>query len=204
MSKTNIIRIDPLNPEPEKISEAAHIIRRGGVAAFPTETVYGLGAIYNDDEAVERIYKIKNRPENKPLTLHISDIAMLRNMGCMVNARASKLIGKYWPGPLTLILKTMSGKKTIGVRMPANKIARTLIDACGAPIVAPSANLSGNKAPVSAEDVLKDLDGKIDLVIDGGQTDIGIESTIVDASEDSVKILRQGAIPAEEIMTLNG
>ncbi|MDD5073059.1 MAG: L-threonylcarbamoyladenylate synthase [Candidatus Omnitrophica bacterium] len=195
---TEVLRVNASKPEAAKIKKAAAELKKGGLVVFPTETVYGLGASLLDKRAVEKIYEIKKRPKNKPLTVHVADTASVRKIAGKIPAGAERLIKKYWPGPLTIILRDSRGKKT-GFRMPDNKIAFCLIKKAGVPVVAPSANISGNKPPTSAAEVLRDLDGKVDIVIDGGKTAIGIESTVVDMTGRSPKVLREGAIPKAEI-----
>ncbi|MFA5335533.1 MAG: L-threonylcarbamoyladenylate synthase [Candidatus Omnitrophota bacterium] len=195
---TIVVRIDASRPEAAKIKEAASILKHGGLVVFPTETVYGLGANLLDAEAVKRLYRIKNRPSGKPLTVHVADIKAVKKMAGRIPAKAARLMKKYWPGPLTLVLKDKSGRKT-GFRMPDNRIALKLIRAAGVPVVAPSANISGNKPPASAREALRDLDGMIEVVIDGGRTKIGIESTVVDMSGRRPVILREGAIAGPKI-----
>ncbi len=196
--KASVIKIDPAKPDKKRIAAAAKIIRDGGLVIFPTETVYGIAANLLDEKALERLYRVKARPEGKPFTVHISDLKMIRDMGCEITGTAEKLIAKFWPGPLTIILKSRKGEKT-GFRMPANKIALELIRASGVPVVAPSANLSGKPAPVTADEAMADLESKIDMVIDGGRTEVGIESTVLDLTMDPFKIIRAGAIKEEEL-----
>lgn len=196
--KVSVIKIDPVNPDKRAIAAAGLIIREGGLVVFPTETVYGIAANLLDEKAIKRLCKIKARPEGKPFTVHISDIKTIDDMGCVITGTARKLMDKFWPGPLTIILKSHDGGKT-GFRMPANKIALELIRASAVPIVAPSANLSGSPAPVTAEEVIADIKDGIDMVIDGGKTKVGLESTVVDLTVDPFKILRRGAIKEEEL-----
>ena len=196
--KASVLRIDPVNPDREKISAAAEVIKNGGLVIFPTETVYGIAANLLDEKAVARLYNIKARPEGKPFTVHIADVKMIKDMSCVINPAAEKLIAKFWPGPLTIILKSLIGPN-VGFRMPANKIALDLIKASGLPVIAPSANLSGKPAPVTAQEAMADLEGKVDMVIDGGRTGVGIESTVVDLTMDPFKILRAGAIKKDEL-----
>lgn len=197
--KASAIKIDPANPDKKAISVAAKIVKNGGLVIFPTETVYGIAANLLDDKAIEKLYSVKERPEGKPFTVHISDVKMVKDMGCIVTDTAEKLISKFWPGPLTIILNSDSGRK-IGFRMPANKIALELIRATGVPIVAPSANLSGRPAPTTAQEAMEDLRDNVDMVIDGGRTDVGVESTVVDLTVSPVKILRAGAIKEEDLL----
>ncbi len=192
------VKIDPLNPDKEKIAAAAKIIREGGLVVFPTETVYGIAVNLLDKRAMERLYKVKARPEGKLFTVHISDLKMIRDMGCAITDKAEKLMAEFWPGPLTIILKSDKGEK-IGFRMPADNTALELIRASGVPVVAPSANLSGKPAPVTAEEAMANLEGKVDMVIDGGRTTVGLESTVVDLTMDPFKVLREGAIKEEEL-----
>ncbi|MDD4878914.1 MAG: L-threonylcarbamoyladenylate synthase [Candidatus Omnitrophica bacterium] len=195
---TAIIRINASRPAAAGMKKAASVLKKGGLVVFPTETVYGLGANLLDKKAVEKVYEIKKRPRNKPLTVHVADTASVRKITGKIPLGAGKLIEKYWPGPLTIILRDRRGGKT-GFRMPDNKIAFSLIKRAGVPVVAPSANISGNKPPTSAKEALRDLDGKVDIVIDGGRTAIGIESTVVDMTGRRPKVLREGAIPKAEI-----
>lgn len=195
---TVVIRVNSSRPEPARIKKAASVLKRGGLVAFPTETVYGLGANLLDKKAVKKVYEIKNRPRNKPLTVHIADTAAIKKMAGRIPSAAGKLMDRYWPGPLTIILKDRRGKK-IGFRMPDNKVAFLLIKKAGVPVVAPSANISGDKPPVSAKEVLRGLGGEVDVVIDGGRTRIGVESTVVDMTGRIPRILREGAISKTEI-----
>ncbi len=198
-----VLKIDSKTPDKKAISRAAKIIRDGGLVAFPTETVYGLAANLLNKRTVIRLYRIKSRPRNKPFTVHISSVRTIKKMSCEIPEAAKSLIKKFWPGPLTVILKSARGKK-IGFRMPANRVALELIKNSRVPVVAPSANISGAPAPKSAGGVLKDLKGEIDLVLDSGPTDLGIESTVVDLTTVPAKIMRQGAIKAEEIFKVLG
>ena len=196
--KTEIIKIDERNPDKDALKKAAGIIKRGGLVAFPTETVYGLAADYRNKKAIEKLCMVKKRPEGKPFTVHISSPSELKKLSCKVSHFSKSLIKRFWPGPLTLIFKAESGKK-IGIRMPRNKVALDFISACKSSIVAPSANISGNSPPRRAEDVLADLDGKIELLLDAGQTEVGTESTVVDISEFPYRIVRIGAIDSGRI-----
>ena len=189
----------------EGIKKAAGIIKKGGLVAFPTETVYGLGANGLDENAVPKIYEAKGRPSDNPLILHISEFDEINSIVKEIPKTALILAEEFWPGPLTMVLKksdivpyrTTGGLESVAVRMPSNKIARELIKASGVPIAAPSANSSGRPSPTKASHVIFDLDGKIDMVIDGGAVDIGLESTIVDVTGDVPVILRPGFITEE-------
>lgn len=195
---TQVIKIDPRNPEREKISFCAKILHRGGLVAFPTETVYGLGANLLDKKAIQRLYKVKRRLAEKPFSLHISEKEKVEEHAMNLTPLAYKLIDKFWPGPLTLILASRQGG-TVGIRMPKNPIALHLLSEARVPIVAPSANLSGNSAPKDVDDVLRDLKGLIDVAIDGGPAELGLESTILDLTKEPPEVLRKGAINPKEI-----
>jgi len=207
ISKTELIKVNSKRPEKSKIRKAAIIIRNGGLVAFPTETVYGLGANALDPKAVKKIFSAKGRPADNPLIIHISDIEDIFRLALNVPLIAKKIIQKYWPGPLTIILKksklvpyiTTGGLETVAIRMPSHKIALSLIENSSTPIAAPSANLFGKPSPTLAEHVLEDLDGKIDLLIDGGKTDIGLESTVIDLTSKHPMLLRPGRISSKEL-----
>ena len=199
---TTVITIDPDAPEEEKIGEASSVIRGGGLVAFPTDTVYGLGADAFNKRAVSGVFKVKKRGRRKALSILISDEEELHDLVTEIPQPAKVLIKTFWPGPLTLILpasKKLSrlltaSSGTIGVRIPDNNIALTLIRESGVPITCPSANISGHPSPTSQEDVLKELEGKIDLVIDGGPSDSALPSTVVDVTSGGYNILREGRI----------
>lgn len=190
---------------PEDLARAAALLRRGGLVAFPTETVYGLGASGLDAKAAAGIYRAKGRPSDNPLILHIANLAMLNEIAEPPPAAARKLMAAFWPGPLTLILRRRAcvpdgvcgGLPTVGVRMPDHAAARALIRGAGAPVAAPSANTSGRPSPTTAAMVLADLDGKIDAVVNGGPCAFGLESTIVDCSGRAFTVLRPGAVTLE-------
>ncbi|MCX5678781.1 MAG: L-threonylcarbamoyladenylate synthase [Candidatus Omnitrophica bacterium] len=192
-SRTLVIKIDPDKPDKDVIAYSAGVIRSGGIVAFPTETVYGLAVNMLDDKAIKKLYRIKSRSRGKPFTVHIADVGLIKKMGCRVTGTVGRLIKKFWPGPLTIILNSKGGK-SVGFRMPANTAALELISASGVPVAAPSANISGRKPPTSARGALKDLDGKIDIVLDAGRTKVGIESTVIDMTVSPPAILREGAI----------
>ncbi len=196
--KVRILEVNPIEPEKEAIDIAAEIIRNGGLVAFPTETVYGLAANLSNSKTIERLYNIKKRAANKPLTIHVADIDAVKRIVTEIPPVADKLIKKFWPGPLTIVLNSKMGRK-VGFRMPSNKIARELIKASGVPLVAPSANLAGNRPPCNMQQVIENLGDDIDMIIDGGQTEVGIESTVVDASAFPIDILREKAITKEQL-----
>ena len=202
LKNTIVIKIDPERPDKRAIGYAAKIIREGGLVVFPTETVYGIAANRLDKQAMKNLAAVKKRPKGKPFTVHIADLSMIKKLNCAITGEAKALIDKFWPGPLTIVLKSKTGEK-IGFRMPENLTALDLIKATGLPIVAPSANISGRRAPVTAEEVLKQLDGKIDILLDAGRTKMGIESTVVDLTVGPSKILREGAISHESLIRLH-
>lgn len=209
---TVILKIKITAPDEEKIARAALVIKEGGLVAFPTETVYGLGADAFNPAAIEKIFLAKGRPRDNPLIVHIADLSTLKKLARSFPRQARALTEKFWPGPLTLVLKkraqvpleVSAGLPTVAIRMPANPIARSLIRAAGTPLVAPSANLSGRPSPTRARHVREDLGGLIDLIIDGGSTPIGMESTVVDFTGRYPKILRPGAVTAAQIEAIIG
>jgi len=188
-------------------TEAAGFIVRGGVVAFPTETVYGLGASIFDETAVRKIFEAKGRPSDNPLIAHIGDVGQVELLALELRADAEKLIQHFFPGPLTLVVKkagavpaiATAGLDTIGIRMPNSELALAFLRECGTPVVAPSANVSGRPSPTTWQAVLEDLDGKIDCILQGEPTDIGIESTVVDCSVEPPLLLRRGAVSIDEL-----
>ncbi|MCI8566432.1 MAG: threonylcarbamoyl-AMP synthase [Lachnospiraceae bacterium] len=205
--ETKIVAIDAGQPQPERIQEAARIIQSGGLVAFPTETVYGLGADALNPQAAQKIYAAKGRPSDNPLIAHIADFEELPALAAEISDTARTLMRLYWPGPLTLIFKktetvpfaTTGGLDTVAVRMPSHPVARALIRAAGTPIAAPSANRSGRPSPTKALHVREDLDGHIDMLLDGGEVGIGLESTIIDVSSSRPLLLRPGFISEETL-----
>lgn len=203
--KTLIKKIGIQDRRPEDFSGAAEILRRGGLVAFPTETVYGLGADGLKEEAARKIYEAKGRPSDNPLIIHIADLKALEILAEEVPEKAQRLAKKFWPGPLTMIFRkssrvpkgTTGGLDTVAVRMPAHPLALELIRISGVYIAAPSANTSGRPSPTCAEHVYEDLNGKIDMILDGGRVEIGIESTILDVTSGIPVILRPGFITKE-------
>ncbi|MDL2264548.1 threonylcarbamoyl-AMP synthase [Synergistaceae bacterium OttesenSCG-928-I11] len=193
-----------VQPTPDTIREAAEIIRDGGLVAFPTETVYGLGANALSPEAVRKIFLAKGRPGDNPLIMHVGSISDAAKYA-EINHAAETLMLNFWPGPLTIVLasypnvprETRAGLDTVGIRFPLNTVAMELIRAAGVPIAAPSANRSGRPSPTTAQAVFDDLGDNIDLIIDGGETNVGLESTVVDATADAVAILRPGGVTRE-------
>ncbi len=191
--RTNVIKINSNSPEQEKIKQAIDTLRKGGLVAFPTETVYGLGVNFLDKGAVEKLYKVKNRPKGKNFTLLVASVRDIDNFTDDVLPAAYRLADRFWPGPLTIILKSKDAS-TIGLRMPKSEVALGIIKEADFPIACPSANLSGKKEPIAAEDVLEDLGTKIELILDGGRVELGVASTVVDACSLPFKILRKGYI----------
>lgn len=212
MKKTKYVKVDKDNPEEEKIIEAAKILIKGGLVAFPTETVYGLGANALDEDAAKKIYAAKGRPQDNPLIVHIYSIAQLSSIVSHIPPRAEILMKKFWPGPLTIIFNkkplvpsgTTGGLDTVAIRMPAHPVALKLFKKANVPIAAPSANISGRPSPTLARDVMEDMSGKIDMVLDGGPSRVGVESTVIDLSEETPIILRPGGVIKEDIEKLLG
>lgn len=210
--KTKIIRIDPEHIDEDAVREAGEIIKRGGLVAFPTETVYGLGGDALNPEASKKIYASKGRPSDNPLIVHIADMEHLEPIVKEVPEKARLLASKWWPGPLTMIFnktdlvpyETSGGLDTVAVRFPNHPLALAFIRASGGYIAAPSANTSGRPSPTTAQHVAEDLDGRIDMILDGGEVRIGLESTIVDFTEGVPTILRPGYINQEMLSDILG
>lgn len=200
MSLTKIIKINPSAPEEEYISQAAKLIAEGKLVIIPTETVYGICANALDKKALERLYEIKKRPKDRPFALLIADKSKVDELACDVPVAAYKLMHKFWPGPLTVLLKAINGGK-IGLRMPDNQIALKIITQADVPVACPSANISDTPAPADFAQAIKDMQGLVDLAVDGQEAKIGVESTIVDLSVEPFKIVRSAAIKDEEINT---
>ncbi len=206
MINTEIIKINKENKE-KVLEKGAHIIQNGGLVVFPTETVYGLGANALDENAVSKIFLAKGRPGDNPLIVHINKISDLQKIVSSVSDTQKKIMDAFWPGPLTIIFdkkenvpqNVSGGLSTVAVRMPAHDFARELIEKAGVPIAAPSANISGKPSSTLGEYAKKDLFGKVDLIIDEGSSDIGVESTVVKIEKEGLYILRPGAITKEMI-----
>lgn len=196
-----------LPADAEGIREAAAVLRAGGLVAFPTETVYGLGAHAWDAEATRRIFEVKGRPADNPLIVHVADHGGLASVAAAVPPLAQRLAARLWPGPLTLVVDaaaelpavTTGGLATVGVRMPAHSAALALLETAGVPVAAPSANRSGRPSPTTAAHVLDDLCGQVDVVLDGGACEVGVESTVVDARGQAPIVLREGAVTREQL-----
>jgi L-threonylcarbamoyladenylate synthase len=212
MTKTLVLKVDPQEPEIRKIREAANLIKKGGSVAFPTETVYGLGADALNPKAVLALFEAKKRPLDNPPIVHVGAVKNVCRLVKEVLPTADMLMHTFWPGPLTLIFKrsevvpdiTVAGLDTIAIRMPMHNVALALIRESRCPIAAPSANLAGKPSPTSAKHVLDDLDGRIDAVLDAGPTHIGVESTVLDITVDPPQILRPGGTPYEDLKRILG
>jgi L-threonylcarbamoyladenylate synthase len=206
------LRYEQIDANHPYIQEAANALLHKQVVAFPTETVYGLGAVATDEESVDKIFQAKGRPADNPLIVHIGDIEQVHELVSHIPAKANMLMKTFWPGPLTIILPSneasaknvTAGLSTVGIRLPDHPIAQALIKACGKPLAAPSANRSGKPSPTTAQHVLDDLQGKIYGVVDGGPTGVGVESTVVDCTEEIPVILRPGGITKEEMEKVIG
>lgn len=204
---TKVLKIDENNIDFNKIKEAAEVIKNGGLVCFPTETVYGIGANAFDENAVAKIFKAKGRPSDNPLIVHIESFDDIYNLAKEVPKKAEILADKFWPGPLTIILQkkdivpkiTTAGLDTVAIRMPKNKIARAIIKEAGVPIAAPSANISGLPSGTSFKYCYDDLFSKVDIIIDGGICEVGLESTVINISDDKNIILRPGHITKAQL-----
>ncbi|SDE64572.1 L-threonylcarbamoyladenylate synthase [Sporomusa acidovorans] len=210
--KTKYYRVDPVKPDTGVLTETAALLRQGDLVAFPTETVYGLGANGLNEQAVKAIYQAKGRPSDNPLILHIDAVAKLDELAATVPANARALAERFWPGPLTVVVERQpkvpdavtGGLNTVAVRLPSSVVARELIRLAGVPVAAPSANTSGRPSPTTAQAVLADLDGKIAAVIDAGPCEIGVESTVVDCTTPVPTLLRPGGITYEMLLAVLG
>ena len=209
---TRLVAVDPTQPDPAVLAEAATLIQAGRLVAFPTETVYGLGANALDADAVARIFAAKERPAYDPVIVHVADAAELTDLTAALPDLGSLLIERFWPGPLTLVLPrservpdvVTAGGPTVAVRAPAHPLARALLDAAGTPIAAPSANRFSHTSPTRAQHVWDDLAGRIDMILDGGPTAVGVESTVLDLTTEPPTLLRPGGVTIEEIEALIG
>lgn len=212
MKKTLVKKVDRKNIDSEVLKASTDILKSGGLVSFPTETVYGLGANALDEEAVKSIFKAKGRPSDNPLIVHIYNSEQVRDLATEISETARILIDKFWPGPLTLLFKksqivsnlVSADLDTVAIRMPDDEIALAILKDSNLPIAAPSANTSGRPSPTNASHVLEDLEGKVDLVIDGGKTGVGVESTVLDLTPDIPTILRPGGVTIEELESVIG
>lgn len=201
-----------LKATPQSIKEASIVIQKGGLVAFPTETVYGLGADALNPLAVARIFEVKNRPRFDPIIVHINTLLDIERLCLKMDERAKILMERFWPGPLTLVLPksqvvpdiVTAGLSTVAVRMPSHPVALELIKEAGTPIAAPSANLFGHLSPTTAEHVKEQIGSKIDLILDGGKCPVGVESTVISFSKKEAQLLRPGGLPLEDIEKIIG
>jgi L-threonylcarbamoyladenylate synthase len=209
---TLVLAVDPFSPDPSTIASAVEVLRGGGLVAFPTETVYGLGASALDTRAVARIFAAKGRPANNPLIVHVWDAEAARSLTATWPEAAARLAQRFWPGPLTLVLPkrdhvpaiVTAGGPTVAVRVPAHPVALALLHACQLPLAAPSANRSSRLSPTRGQHVLRDLDGRIDMLLDAGPTSGGLESTVLDLAGPKPRLLRPGLIVPAEIEAIVG
>ncbi len=195
---TEIIKIDPNYPEMDKIVKCSRIIRDGGLVVFPTETVYGIAADFSNEKAMDRLRSIKSR-KDKPFSILISQRSIIPNFTTYNDKKLYKMIDRYWPGPFTAVVPALKSEETIGIRMPNNIIALSLVHESQCTIAAPSANLEGNAPPKTCEEALKDLDGLVDVAIDGGPVVVGKASSVVDFTQEKPVVLREGPISQEEV-----
>jgi len=210
--KTRLVQVSPTNPDPTILSEAAEVLQRGGLVAFPTETVYGLGADAMNPAAVEKIFLSKGRPSDNPLIVHVANHETVRLFARSIPPIGLKLAENFWPGPMTLVLRSSvqvpmivrANLPSVAIRIPNHPVALGILNAFGGGVVAPSANLSGRPSPTTAQHVLDDLDGRVELVLDAGQTRIGVESTVIDVTSQPPTILRHGGLTREAIESLIG
>lgn len=210
--QTEILHVDPQHPEPAIINRAAELLRAGRLVAFPTETVYGLGAHALDAQAVKRIFWAKGRPPENPVIVHVADEKQAARLVTVWPEQASRLATRFWPGPLTLVLprspcvpdQVTAGGHTVGIRAPAHAVALSLLRTAGIPIAAPSANRANRLSPTRAEHVLASLAGRVDLILDGGPTPGGLESTVLDLTRTPPRILRPGLISPQELRAVLG
>jgi len=198
--KTEIVKVDPYFPDIKDITRCAQIIQRGGLVVFPTETVYGIAADFSNPDAMERLRQVKKRSADKPFSLLISQAELISNYTADLNPSIYKLIYAFWPGPLTIVVKGKKEGCSLGVRMPDNTIALKIVQEARCPIAASSANMEGNSPPVSCEEALRDLDGLVEMVMDGGSSAIGKSSSVVDLSGETISVLREGSITQSDIM----
>jgi L-threonylcarbamoyladenylate synthase len=209
---TRILTVHPIDPEAPAIAEAAACLRRGGLVAFPTETVYGLGVSALDAAAVRRLFEAKGRPADDPLIVHVATASAIAPLVAALPSAVEPLAARFWPGPLTIVLprsarvpdEVTAGLATVAIRVPAHPVAQALLRAAGMPVAAPSANLFSRPSPTSAAHVLEDLAGRIDIVLDGGTTEVGVESTVLDLSGDVPTVLRPGAVTVDMLREILG
>ena len=199
MAVTKVLKVNSALPEPEKIAEAARIVRQGGLVIFPTETVYGIAADSNNPRAMDRLRAVKRRTDGKLFSILVAQRGIIENYSTYTHPNLYKVIDKYWPGPLTVIVPARHEGETIGIRMPDHTVALRLVEESGCTIAAPSANLEGKKPPTNCEEALEDLDGQVDLALDGGPVDFGISSTILDFTQTHPTVTREGVITQPDV-----
>lgn len=205
--RTQLLRIDPQSPEPDVLAQAAKVLRSGGLVAFPTETVYGLGAHALDPQAVAKIFAAKGRPANNPLIVHVADVQQARRLAAAWPAAAERLAERFWPGPLSMVVeradmvpdRVAGGGPSVALRVPVHPVAWQLIETSGLPLAAPSANPSSQISATTAEHVMRHLAGRVEMVLDSGPTPGGLESTVVDVRQRPARLLRPGLIGREEL-----
>lgn len=207
-----VLKTDPIRPDPSVLAEAARVLRSGGLVAFPTETVYGLGARAYDPAAVKRVFEAKGRPPDNPLIVHVDSIEMAEEVFLEIPEWVRAFLKRVWPGPVTVVLpksrrvpdEVTAGLGTVAVRAPAHPVALGMIRELGEPVAAPSANLSGRPSPTTAQHVIEDLGDRVDLIIDAGETFLGVESTVIDLTTDPPTLLRPGPVAVEDLVKLLG
>ncbi len=202
--KTETVKLDPIYPDLKQIARCAKIIRNGGLVVFPTETVYGVAADFSNPKAMKRLRDVKKRADGKPFSILISQKGLISNYTSITDTKLYKLIDACWPGPLTVIVPAKEEGKTIGVRMPDHPIALRLVQDSQCTIAAPSANIEGNEPPSTCEEALKELDGLVDVVIDGGVARIGMGSSVVDVTKERPIVLREGVIKQDDVDQIVG
>ena len=210
--KTLVLDAFDAKKDIQNITKAAEIIKDGGLVAFPTETVYGLGANALDESAVKKIFVAKGRPQDNPLIVHVDSIEMMMPLVCGLDDRAKSLAEAFWPGPLTIIMKrsdkvpsvVSAGLETVAIRLPSDEIARALITEAGLPIAAPSANLSGSPSPTCAQHVVKDLSGRVEMILNSHSCSVGVESTVISLVSEKPRLLRPGFVTVEELESVLG
>ncbi|OQX94801.1 threonylcarbamoyl-AMP synthase [candidate division KSB1 bacterium 4572_119] len=208
----NILKINPEKPDINLLQKAAGILKDGGIIGYPTETIYGLGADVFNDEAVEKIYRLKGRDKNKPILIIAASLDQVKELIVSFPEKAVVLTQEFWPGPLTIVFdasprlnKSITGKQqTVGIRIPNNQICLELIKFAGVPITSTSANLTGNKNPVTAREVAENFGDRLNLILDGGQSNSATPSTVISVINNGIKIIREGAISKFSIMKILG
>lgn len=197
--ETKVVKVNPSFPEKEIILEAAQIIKRGGLVIFPTETVYGIAADIGNPAAMARLREVKQRSEDKAFSILVSQVGIIANYTSYTDPKLYKLIARYWPGPLTVVVPSIEKGATIGIRMPDHNVALKLVEHCQCTIAAPSANVEGRPAPSNCKEALKDLNGLVDMALDGGSVEFGTSSTIVDFTGERPTLLREGVIKEADV-----